>query len=237
MIRIIILCLFLMVPSVSAGFEAMEYLYSSGAIHAHSSHQWETGDDLQVWPYAGTVYHGGAAGQGVTTSPAGTAEYDSKAVMTAGYTSETALRYQGGGTYYDTLYTRDLQPNESELACSAGDLSALDGGSTGATPDESYIDAQVGGMGDSARYESDKLVDAGTYGISAKYEGTGLFAGRIDGSTKAGADKNSTELNYAAELHRDVFTSSNLTGQSVASIDWTFTGPSDIFNETNESAS
>lgn len=234
----------------TADFNAKEYLWSTGPLHAHSATTSESGDDLQVRPFGGTpgIYNGMASGQMVTTGVNGTAMYSGDSSLNSQYSASTTVQYTDGGVVSDSLATLNIQPNESELACTASEV-AMSGSvsKSGATPDQQWAVGEMTAMGRSGKYQSDKLSDEKTYALSADFQGRGTFNGHLDFAAESGLSKNCSDINYIAGGHRDFAGTSNLSGGLVGSIDWKFddfsnvlganTSPQTLSEQINETPS
>ena len=218
-----ILVFFLFVTSVSAGFSSDTSIYASGGIHHNTDHQTEDGTNPAVLfgPSAG-IYHQVSAGQGIVTGMGNFSQLDVTTTIDSSFTSNSELSYSSGGTYYDTLSYQSVQPNQSEIACTAGQLSISgDGVATGATPNQQWADGQISGMGPNARMTSDKSADSEGYALSGAMEGRGLWQKDFSAGAESGFKKDKDTLNYRESSHEHDFASSGILGGISARTDLT----------------
>lgn len=231
-IFLVLLALVLSVYPAYAGFTATEYIYSTGGACINNDQQWSDGDRLtQVWRPSDGNLNEGAAGQQIVTGP-GMSEVEVRAELNSKYQQSTTLTYTGGGAAWDSLHTNNLVPNESELACTAGNIAYGGEATSGATPSHQWATGQVGMQGPTGRYETTKYLDGSTYALSGKMQGTGMIHGDLFAGAESGTDKDSDTKNYENSVRRHVFGASNDTGVVGAIIDWTWDDFSDPFNLT-----
>lgn len=215
---LIVSALIILYPS-SADWTADEYIYSTGGVHQNTDHQWKDGTNLQVFGPA--FYQGGTAGSQTVTGP-GLSELTTSAKLSSSFVSGKELSYTGGGATWDTLTVNSMTPNVSELECSASQI-VYTGQETvsGSTPNHVKAEGQTGAQGSSGTYISDKLVDTGTYALSSKFRGQGMFHSDWSTQTEKGYDKDSDTLQHTDESRRHLFGASNLSGGISASVDYT----------------
>ena len=219
---------------ISAPTEAALSIQKSGTTAGFTTSnmdaQWADGDRInQVWPVAGP-YNEGASAQQLVAGPGSTA-IDISAELKSDYSRQTTVSTKKTQfAVWDTLATRNIIPNESEVACTAGELAyAGTGTSSGSTPLDQQAYGQTGATG-SGKYGSAQYNEGSTFAQSAKYEGTGTLYGDMTASAKSGFDKDDDDLIMRTGQDHHV------RDKTAAVIDWTWDDFSDPFNLTvNES--
>jgi len=194
---IALICLFIVFSQVSAEISSDTSITANGGIHQNYAHQSEAGDDISLFGPSSGEYHQIGAAQGVVTGMGNYSRLSSTVTLNDGIDSSSELYYSSGGTYFDTLASSNLQPNESEIACTAGELALTDGKVSGAMPVQSWVDGQISGMGKNAHVTTDKSADTEGYAFSESAVGQGLWQKDITAGYLSGNDKDSDTLNNA----------------------------------------
>ena len=125
--------------------------------------------------------------------------------------------------YFDTLAMEDSGEPEPELYCDTANMNlppTTEAGnnstqvSPGQYPYYQYADGSVAGFSQNGRYKSAKTIVDADYALSTRayWEGAGLITEDFKGAAYAGADKNSTTLNYQNGVREHDTASSNITG-------------------------
>ena len=205
-------------PKAHADGTSHESIVAS-SIHVNNDAEWADGTNLKsVWPGSEFGQSGTAASQYV--SGPGVSVLEASSSHGNAVTSSSDFTYTNGGATWDTLTVDSSTPNESELACSGGDVTAGTSHTTGSIPDHVTVEAMTGAQGPSGRYVSDKLSSPDTAAISARFEGPGLFHSDYKKTEETGFDKNSNTLQHSLSEKRHIFASSNLTSTIQAAVDY-----------------
>jgi hypothetical protein len=154
----------------------------------------------------------------------------STVTLNEGIDSSSELQYSSGGTYFDTLASTNLQPNESELVCVGDELAITGATSSGSMPVQAWADGQISGMGKNAHVTTDKSADSDGFAFSGSAVGQGLWQKDITAGYLSGNDKDSDTLNNAEFADEHNFAS----GIYNASTDFVFENFSEptFLNET-----
>jgi len=225
------LALFITSAPSSAAMSIKKSGTTAGFTTSNMDASWADGDRItQVWPVEGP-YNEGASAQQLVAGPGSTA-VEITADLKSDYSRKTTIvTKQAQYAVWDTLATRNLVPNESEVACTAGELAyAGTETSTGSTALDQQISGQTGTMG-SGKYGSAQYNDGTTYAQSAKFQGNGTLYGDMSASAKSGFDKDDDDQDYENWIQDHQLWTGDKTA---ALIDWTWDDFSDPFNLTNE---
>jgi len=217
---LLLLGLLLTIIPLSSALTCDEYLYSTGYSTAHNTQTWANGEKItSVYGKNSGLYEEGAAGQQIVTGP-GRSEIDTSGEMTDGFIQSTTLTSTGPMAAWDSASINSLIPNESEIACTASQLVYFgdDTITSGLNPSHAQADGQVGVMANNGVYQSDKVTDSTSYGLSGRADVNGSFYGDLAASLETGLDKDSDTKNHEDSVRRHVFGAS--AGKVSGKIDW-----------------
>lgn len=223
--------LFILSTPTEAALSIQKSGTTSGFTTSNMDAQWVDGDRItQVWPVEGP-YNEGASAQQLVAGPGSTA-IDISAELKSDYSRQTTVSTKKAQfAVWDSLATRNIIPNESEVACTAGELAyAGTGTSSGSTPLDQQAYGQTGATG-SGKYGSAQYNDGSTFAQSAKFEGNGSLYGDLTAGAKSGSDKDDDDQDYENWIQDHQLWAGDKTA---ALIDWTWDDFSDTFNLTNE---
>lgn len=221
--------LLILIPSLVSGITSETTITATGGLHHNVAYEAISGDKISLFGPSSGEYHRIGAAQGIVTGMGNRSRLTSTVTVEDGIDSSTELYYSSGGTYFDTLASSHLQPNESELACVGDQLAITDGLTTGSYPVQAWVDGQMSGMGRNVYVVTDKSADSEGYAFSQTAVGQGLWQKDIMAGYLSGDDKDSNTLNDARFMQEHDFAS----GFYNVSADFIFEDFSDpIFNET-----
>lgn len=242
----LILLLLLISPVASSQFNSYTSVVGLGAYITNNEHQYHSGDNLQN---KSPNYMYGASSSGMVTTY-GEFGHEAETTLDASTGNKLTSVHESSfdaAVYFDTLAMVDSGEPQPELYCDAGNMNlppTTEAGnnstmvSPGQYPYYQYAEGSVAGFSQNGRYKSAKTIVDADYALSTRayWEGAGLITSNFHGEALAGADKNSTTLNYQNEVREHDTASSNITGGIEFSKDLVWKDFSNPFVQAGEEA-